>query len=137
MAEHCRIGLIGVTEQYQDPQRRTEIAAMISAGNEPRAVIEEVTRLLEPADGQILRAEFLELPISFTHAFMMSWVEAAENDLDFSIESVSPTQGLDMARNGRVTWTVEADSDGIRMGVSHMPNHHAAWMSEKAAVAGD
>lgn len=133
MSYECRRITAIVTQVLSSESGAAEFRALMDRNAASAEIVDAFTQHCTTAEGDLMRAEFSELPRSFVGTFMDAWYMANEQGLPFVLASEPPARPLEFARNGRVGFRLEHDLHGVTMYVSHVHGHHADWF--KPAVA--
>ncbi len=135
MAVECRHITAVVTAHLNSPEGAEQMRTMMDR----HASLEEITEAFA-AQGSIteallMRAELAELPNDFIPTFMNAWRVAEAGGRTFTLASRPPTQPLNYAHRGMVSFSVEHDVEGVTMYVSHVHGRHAEWYKPAAVAA--
>ena len=133
MAFECRRITAIVTQVLGSESGAAEFRALMDRNASSAEIVTAFTAHCNRAEGDLMRAEFSELPRSFVGTFMDAWYMADEQGMPFVLASEPPARPLEFARNGRVGFRLEHDQAGVTMYVSHVHGRHADWF--KPAVA--
>ncbi len=134
MSYECRRITAIVTQVLSSESGAAEFRGLMNRNASSAEIVDAFTAHCNTAEGDLMRAEFAELPRSFVGTFMDAWYMADEQGLPFVLASEPPARPLEFARNGRVGFRLEHDQAGVTMYVSHVHGHHADWF-KPAAVA--
>lgn len=127
MSGHCRRMMGALNEAIAVQQFSPALLAMSnpSAGD----VLNAITAVLPEEMRDDAREEFGSLPRAFLLTFWETLHDAVGAGMPFKMISEPPAEPIDAAREGRVEWRHAYDRGGVKMIVSHVHNHHAAWFS--------
>ncbi|MGE0134647.1 MAG: hypothetical protein AB7L91_11110 [Dehalococcoidia bacterium] len=134
MAYECRRITAIVTQVLNSEAGAAEFRALMDSNASSAEVVDAFTQHCTAVEGDLMRAEFAELPRSFVGTFMDAWYMANEQGLPFVLASEPPARPLEFARNGRVGFRLEHDVHGVTMYVSHVHGRHADWFKPAAAT---
>lgn len=134
MAYECRRITAIVTQVLNSEAGAAEFRALMDRNAASAEIVEAFTQHCTAAEGDLMRAEFSELPRSFVGTFMDAWYMADEQGLPFVLASEPPAKPLEFARNGRVGFRLDHDVHGVTMYVSHVHGRHAEWFKPAAAA---
>ena len=82
-----------------------------------------------------LRAEYHALPEVMASLIVTSWRMADEAGKPWSFQSMPPAEPIAFARKGRVRFVVDADEDGVTLGVAHIAGRKAEWYQPATVAA--
>jgi len=134
MSYECRRITAIITQVLNSEAGADEFRALMDRNASAADIVEAFTAHCNAAEGDLMRAEFAELPRSFVGTFMDAWYMADEQGMPFVLASEPPARPLEFARNGRVGFRLEHDQAGVTMYVSHVHGHHADWFKPAAAT---
>lgn len=126
---------VTITEVLGTESGAAEFRALMEQNASAMTIAEAFAAHCEPAEAELMMAEFAELPRSFVGTFMDAWLMAADGGRRFELASRPPTMPLDSARRGAVSFSIEHDQQGVTMYVSHVHGRHADWFKPAVAAA--
>ena len=97
--------------------------------------IDAIASMAGPDRKETILREFAELPEMTVTTILDAWAMADRAGKSFAVKSVRPDRPIAFAHSRRVRLTVDAEDDGVRVLLSHVPNRHAPWYSPVAVFA--
>lgn len=131
----CRPAVESLTMLFADPAIASRLRELHAARAEPSTFIDALAASTPPEIAATIRLEFAELPSVTAVAIIEAWVMADEAGKWFELVSAPPERPIDFARHSRVRIAIDAEDDCVRVSLSHVPTHHAAWYAPPMLAA--
>ena len=135
MAVGCKRITGFITERLGSAEGAIEFGELLRRQASAAEITEAFTAHADAELAALMLEEFAELPENFVPTFMAAWALAQESGRSFTMASRAPERPLEQARQGRVSYTIDHDEQGVTMYVSHVAGHHARWYRPRTLVA--
>lgn len=115
------------TTELETESGRTRVLDLLAANAPAEEFLREFVSRLEPAQAELTRREFAELPSSMVDTVIHTWAMAAAAGKTFQLRSIRPDRPVEFARAKRVRFQIDAEADRVVVSLSHVPGRHAEW----------
>ena len=132
-ATGCEPMTAALTSLLTRPEVAAALRALCAQGASIEAQIDSILSAAEPGTAADVLAEFRELPRVTAGMILQAWQLADGAGKPFELVSRRPAAPLEFARERRVRITLDAESEVVRVALSHVPGRHASWYAPQSS----